>query len=481
MDEDNNNIFSSFDHSFGDEYLFDEVQDDAFFDCYLSNSELDEFLAPSADNWGDVGPTDCKTKITIDESKSIQWDQAKEEMLFIRERLKVLINDPKGKDHDNEVTIEDVILHITGPESPIGLLIQEQLGLSPLEFLQFMRTLCIQAAYKISSTQLFDSSSLLFHTIPMSEEQYNKIWLKLSTTKRRGEDVSFIGAGRREKCIWEYLEDIINDLCRTISISNRTGIISIALDDDKVWVNLTGKNKKDLFGIKYTTHVKANRKGIIAHTAVSTGANVPLGIIFERTTDSTVDCFKRLLDFLFGRNGATDLRNVIIASDRGYMLPNTVFNYLMAHGANFVGTVKRMAQCWPFTFDQKLKETDQRMKIDTKGPATLFVKKISKSAKNVFAIAFRNGTDSVSTAVSSVHRNHHWEGVALYPKELIEYEEDSVSLKARCIQRVTSDLFCHEELIEESNFIEELFESRIDPLTLRQGKNSLLLLFFKDN
>lgn len=63
------------------------------------------------------------------------------------------------------------------------------------------------------------------------------------------------------------------------------------------------------------------------------------------------------------------------------MVPTTVFNYLMAHGAIFVGTVKCMANCWPFTFaDQKVKENDtrRRMMVKTKGPATLFVKQIKK-------------------------------------------------------------------------------------------------------
>ena len=50
------------------------------------------------------------------------------------------------------------------------------------------------------------------------------------------------------------------------------------------------------------------------------------------------------------------------------MVPNTVFNFMIADGANFVGTVKRMANCWPFTFDQKVKESDNRRLVDTKAP-----------------------------------------------------------------------------------------------------------------
>ena len=119
----------------------------------------------------------------------------------------------------------------------------------------------------------------------------------------------------------------MNDLCRSIFISNWSGNISIALDDDKVWVNLTGQIKVNLFDLKYTTHVKPNRKGIVAQTDMLTGANIPLRIIFERSKDSTFDCLCRLLKYLFEWNGTCDLCNVLIASDRGYMVPNTIFNF----------------------------------------------------------------------------------------------------------------------------------------------------------
>ena len=304
----------------------------------------------------------------------------------------------------------------------------------------------------------------------MSESKYNEIWLKLSNLKKIEAHQRFVAAGRRDKCIWENLEEIVNELCRSISITNRSGKISIALDDDKIWVALTGRNLVDLFGLKYTRHVKANRNGFVAHTAVSTGANIPLGIIFERSKDSTFDCFSRLLKFLFERNGICDLQNILIASDRGYMIPNTVFNFLIANGADFIGTVKRMANCWPFTFDQKVKPNDKRRMVETKGPPTLLVKKLEKYIKKVYAIAFRNGTNSVSTAISSVHRDHHWEGIALFKHELDEYEADKLSLQSKAIRRVETDVFNQPETDDEKERIENLALFKVDPITLRQGK-----------
>ena len=124
--------------------------------------------------------------------------------------------------------------------------------------------------------------------------------------------------------------------------------------------------KCDLFNLKYTTNVKDNRKEIIAHTAVSSGLSIPLGIIFEKKRTLQVTVFKQCLTFLFGENGIVNLRNVSLHSVRGYMIPSLVFGFLLSAGAEVVGTLKRMAGCWPFTYNQKLKESNRRTSIDEK-------------------------------------------------------------------------------------------------------------------
>ena len=459
-----------------DDYLFDSVLihgDESCLD-WLDINEISNYLVPSTEKWDDVSPSSgYPTKITLDNSKVEQWELAKQEIEFVRENLNKLIFD-KNKENDNGTAVateDDVICYILGPNSDIGLFLQQHLNISAEKYIDFMCTLCIQSSYKVSSTQLFHRDSLLSQAVPMDQKDYNEIWLNISSLKKVEVQNSFVGAGRREKCIWEHLEEIVNNLCRSISVSNRPGKISIALDDDKIWVSLSGRNKDDLFGIKYTTHNKANRKGIVAHTAVSTGANLPLGIIFEKQKDTSGECFECLLKFLFERNGNCDLRNITIASDRGYMLPNIVFNFLIKNGSDFIGTTKRMAQCWPFTFDQKLKPTDQRRKIEPKGPPTLFVKKVRRQIKNVFAIAFRNGSESVSTAISSIHRNHHWEGIVVNPVELQEYEVDPQNfMLSHSFSRVKSDMLSNDETEGEKELISHLIESVIDVQTIRDGK-----------
>jgi hypothetical protein len=68
-------------------------------------------------------------------------------------------------------------------------------------------------------------------------------------------------------------------------------MISIALDDDKVWhENMTRTSLGDTFGIKITRRVKDNHIGIVLHTAVSSPLNIPLGCTFEHLKEKTELC-----------------------------------------------------------------------------------------------------------------------------------------------------------------------------------------------
>ena len=73
-----------------------------------------------------------------------------------------------------------------------------------------------------------------------------------------------------------------------------------------------------------------------------------------------------------------------------------------------------------------------------KGAPTLWIKiqkRLAPSYKSLAAFAFRSGTDNVSLAISSIHRNRHWEGVALQPAEALQYRRGQ-SLKNKAIKRV---------------------------------------------
>lgn len=461
-----------------------EFADNELVDCTFDKEELEMFLAPPQEKWTDYFSASNPAVITMDSAKKTLWQIARDEMIHVRKRMRELLRMEEDVEDGLSVTNRQILLFTIGPKSKIGDFLRDELDLDKETYLKFMSTACVQAAYRLSTFQLFHAQSLLKDSIVMGEKEYVQIWKRIAEKRKLPNHA--MSTSRREPPLWETLEKIVNDLLRSISIAGRDGGISIALDDDKIWLQLSSGMKVDLFDLKYTTHVQANRKGLNAHTAVSTGANVPLGIVFERTNDSTKNCFVRLLDHLFSRNGSTDLQNVSVHSDRGYMLPDLVFQYLLSCGADVVGTVKRMAQCWPFTYDQNLKASDKRTLIDKKGAPTLFLKWCKAGgAKHIFASAFRSGTDRVATAVSTLHSQHQWEGVAMKPAELIRYRGDSRSLIGDFFQRVPSSFFLDPETgaeMDESDDAKEmiawLLRDVIVPFTLQQGKFILILSYY---
>ena len=131
-----------------------------------------------------------------------------------------------------------------------------------------------------------------------------------------------------------------------------------------------------------------------------------------------------------------------------------------------------MANCWPFTYLQTLKASDNRTLIDVKGHATLFLKVVHAGVRSVFAAAFRNGSQTVATAISSLHYGHEWEGVVLDNQELRAYKGNQSSLKKMFFRSV--DLGNNDGNEERSNHVnlllEDLLHEKIEACTLRQGE-----------
>ena len=453
-------LFEDFDTDFLSQ---DFLKQNEFADCVLSDDALSDFLTPPQETWKDFLPKNHEAIITMNRSKDVQWKLGQAEIAHVRKRIMHLLSIESFED----VNAEDLFGLCFGPKNEIGKLLCEELEISEEKYLRFLSTICIQGAYHQTSNQLFGKRSFLNKHVPMSEEEYNGLWKKIAEKKKLLADE--LSTNRREKPLWEKMELVLNELFREISIVGREGRISISLDDDKIWAHLSNSGSDDLFGLKYATHVKPNRKGFILHTALSTALTIPNGAAFERGKDITVNCFRRILDFLFNQNGSTNLRNVSVHSDRGYMIPMLVFEYLLLCGAEVVGTTKRMAQCWPFTYKQKLKPDDKRTLLDTKGAPALLLKWCKAGAKHIFASAFRNGSDRIATAISTMHTQHHWEGVILNEKELELYKMDDKVLIPKFFQRC-SNLFEEEESVAENEAMEHLLDNEVDPFTLRQGE-----------
>jgi hypothetical protein len=411
---------------------------------YIAAEELSELQhQPNDDKWEDLPAPIKTTRFTINEVQEDAWKDALDEAGHLHSSVRNMLK----REKDIDVKDEDIIFLFFGERSTIYKILMDAMGLSITEekdveiFHGFMASCCLQAAYRISTREAFNNlSGVRSKTDHISEDTYIKLWKNISMDKKvqSGAAGDFFTVSRRDKCVWENLQGAFKEICRAISVAGRRGKLRCALDDDKFWFSHKGNNAEDDFGLSYNNFAKPNRKGICGHTAVSSSLNIPLGIEFERKGDSPTSCFKRILLFLFGAwSTVADMRNVSVFSDRGYLMPSLVWYFLLASGADVVGTIKR-APSWPFTYSQTLSKTDKRTNILPKGAATLWIKLQNKAApvfRSLAAFAFRSGTENVSMAISSLHRSHHWEGVALIPSEVAIYRR-SGSLKEHAIKRV---------------------------------------------
>jgi hypothetical protein len=437
---------------------------------YLHESDLNEISAPSTASWVDGDQCRMRTKFGINLSRKQNWDFGKEEAEHVKARVNIILDVEDQKD----VTFEMLVDKFLGPASEMGKVLKTELQLNDEVYLAFLATYCIQSAYRVSSTSLFGKFSLLSNASMMPEKEYNTLWRRIAhESEKSGLQ---IGTGRRDLCRWQKLESTVNQDLRSVSVVDRPGKISIALDDDKVWYNMAKKAIRDTFGLKITRHVKDNRIGMILHTAVSSALNIPLGCTFERVKENTQTCYERIFQDMFGSHGGCDLLNVNAHSDRGYSLLSVVFDFLIANGANVVCTTKRYLVCWPYNFGHTHSANDPRTFIDAIGAPSLFIKNTTVGGiKRVSAVAFRNGSGAVSTAVSSMHSGFEWEGVTEIDgcKLLRMYDQDESSLRSLFFERVEGLCGDEEEQDveddDDADLCAEILDSVIDPLTMHQG------------
>ena len=422
---------------------------------------------PSLDEWDDIDQSMSPSIFKIDEAKNKNWNHAKAEITHLNNRLCDLLGNETMEGSKSKIN-QSIVLEILGPKKEIGTYLSNELDLTEEKYIAFMHTFLTQAAYRVSTSELFSKYSLLKDSLAMEEHEYLSVWNKMSELKRVPQHQM-----RRPTSpvpIWQEIEKLTNNILKNFTVIGReNGKITISLDDDKVWFACSVANSTDLFNVKYTTHTQANRKGLVAHSAVTTGHMTPMSIAVERTKDTTVKCMKRMLTQLFDSNGNVDMKGVDIHSDRGYMIREIV-DFLLEHGANFTGTVKRLLNCWPFTYNQKVnEEKDGRTLIDVKGAPTLFMKYCTIGLKRLQASAFRNGSQSVATAISSLHHGHEWEGTVLKPSEHRRWLEDEESLKKDFFQSVDLGKKFLIDDMNDTEMLNDLLVTKITPFTLRQG------------
>lgn len=452
--------------------------DNEWYDCNLSAEDFNALsnVPTSVDLWRDVNQKESPSILSFDDAKKTNWEMGKKEIQHLQKTIHSTFNNNQNSPLDSKQLNHSLTVALLGAESKTGQFLCKELDLTAHQYLQFMCTFAIQASYRVSITELYDKISLLKDSVPMSKANYSEIWRNIATKKEVAVDI--MRTSRSATPLWQTLESIVNAEMKKFAIDNREGRIAISLDDDKIWFANKQAGKSDLFDLKYTTHTKANRKGAVAHTAVSTSLMIPLQIAFERTKDNAASCFVRMLDNLFGASGTADLQNVDLHSDRGYMTRGIV-DYLLENGANFTGTTKRLIGCWPFTYNQQINNpaSDKRTLVDVKGAPTLFLKSCRAGAKSLFASAFRNGSQSVATAVSSLHRGHQWEGVVLSNAEHRAWLDNDSALQNKFFQSISFTDGDDGVLVasgddedgDDEDLLNDLFSTAIIPYTLRQG------------
>ena len=346
----------------------------------------------------------------LDRSMKESYTSLKNEVTFIKSRLH---NKFPTKPF---LTFEDIFELSFGSSSLFSASFCRELDISYGTYCRFMSTLCIQMCYHSSPSDMYDKTSLIASHLIMKSDDYMSIWQRIATKKKINLD-DYSSIARRSTCLWETFQRCINAYLREVTVAGRKDDINIALDDDKTWVQVGGRNMEDLFKIRRVTHVRDNRKGIVSHTAVSATTTMLLSFMFETSGDKAVDCFKTIFQSLFpstsqAPNALPDLSGVTNHSDRGYTMKSTVFNFLLPAGADFTNTVKRIM---PFPFVWKMKPTinDPRKVIDEQGAPTLYIREVFKEGRLVTCTAFRTGTNNVSAVVTTKVHGHQWEGICL--------------------------------------------------------------------
>lgn len=226
---------------------------------------------------------------------------------------------------------------------------------------------------------------------------------------------------------------------------------------DKVHFNTLGGGYV-AHGIKKQRHVSDNRNGFTLHPAGLPGSQLPLFFQWNGLNESNTDCYIDMVNQLFGHGMSSNnidncnLRNVAFASDRGYWGWELV-SWCLIRGADIIGTVQR-AQWFCFTYNQI---QDKRIMIAERGAANAFYKSLTHyqpGAKSITAVAFRNGTGSVSLAMSTVMRHAQWVFVLLTPAEAksrrMALESDNPAL---ALKRLGFRSFCGQSSDQEIDWL----------------------------
>lgn len=414
----------------------------------------------SKKKWHDVHPSDVK--FNINEGRKRAFSCAREEILHYHKRLK----EKTGKSVPD---ICDAIEVLFGEESPFFREIAIILGTThdQEETYKFLATFTFQCIMTKDTNKFYDILEKLqgkgaSTNVPLVREEYEDYWKKLA---EHGMRRSVVSDSFRSVPGWERLQQVFNALCRELMIEGREGKISLVFDDDKIWLTVSGANGVDKFKLKIVRHTKDNRDGLNAHSLCTTGFMFPVNIQFEIEKDSPLQAYERAMSQV--NSSALNEVNLITYTDRGYTDKGRVVKR-MKKGGDLAATVQRQPG-WGFTYDQYLQSNDTRKLLNTQGCASQFVKFQKIHNKTLTLSAFKNGTNTISLAISTLHSGHSWEGIPF--NNDCTYPSQSDCLK---------EIYINKEAVENpescKDAILDLMNGRIKFLSREQGTSDWFLL-----
>ena len=304
---------------------------------------------PQLANWEEIDISEETINITVGGSRRRLWAYAVEEISTIKDNV---ANLPARIHEHNWVpnNLGKLYNFLFGTNSELFRIFHTFLGINKITYLKFIRTFflsCKNNQGVAALHSMFDINTSYY----MDIGEYNKLWNEISSLSGTLGSLSF----------WQAIEEVVNNsICQLVfptSSSSTSNPYLIAIDDDKV--HFAWGNNSQTNGLKRCHHAKDNRRGFTVHTAAFPASQIPIGAFFQRDRESVQVTYIRMLKRMFG-NGSDvlpDLRNVTLASDRGYWMPRFLFEELLEAGANIEGTVKRVSFicfvclfCYPIFF-----------------------------------------------------------------------------------------------------------------------------------
>jgi hypothetical protein len=268
------------------------------------------------------------------------------------------------------------------------------------------------------------------------------------------------------------VQSAINETCRELFVIGFDSYMQVTEDDDKMHFEIT--NDADTQGLKITQHVRDNRKGTVAHTTCFTASGLPIGIEWERCFDTTTTATKRIISSqlspMSGENEPPMLMNTEFAMDRGYITPSLLYDFLIPTGADVLGTVKR-SPMFPFTYEEKMSQSDTRQSVDPAGFKTRFMKKLTINSKEITGLAYRDGKGGVTLGLTTCEHTRHWDLVLANP---LDAKRQAGGEKIPWYQKIHDS---EEEECETAEDYRHLFHTLpVTPLTVKQNTPEWFLM-----